>query len=264
MKIAIFLTVALVVLTIVHAENSTLNSTANLINVAQENARCGKEFECKITSYSEKLFWFNCYYDEKDSACRCYKGDITSCNVKKSSVTIDDLCAYQFECADRGDGTYQFNCYFDAPLNQCRCFVGDLSQCRADKSLLNKSELLAAEQQKAANKSKANESLPITGESVLVNAPRKPSSTSKTNSSAMALIELASKNPVTTGVVLFALIALLLLVIIFARSSGGDSLEKARRFHRKAEELHENGNEEEAHRYYELAEKYRAKARGAE
>ena len=62
-----------------------------------------------------------------------------------------------------------------------------------------------------------------------------------------------------------ALFGVLVLVLILAlMSAPASDIEKARKYHHKAEQLHDQGKEEEAHKFYKLAEEYREKARGGQ
>ncbi len=237
----VFFLAALVILPVAFADT----------NISTNSAQCGKEFECKPAG--DGLFWFNCYFDASGNDCRCYKGDITQCDVKKSSFSQDDWCAYQFECMKRDDGAFQFNCYFDGALSQCRCFVGDLSQCRGEKSLLNKTLL---EEQERLSKTPVQSPINITGSVV---AEVKAAETIKNESSSLFSVSLPKpfSFAMVGGVILVFIVALLIIA-----KSQGSYLDKARKFHKKAEEMHETGKEEEAKAYYKLAEEYRSKARG--
>ncbi len=259
MKIAIFLALAVALMPLVYSDNSTTDlvkgnftaATSGIQAVAiqdnNENLRCAKEFECRVASYSEKNFWFGCYFDSSDNECKCYKGDITDCDLGKGSVSKDDWCAYQYECVENGDGLYQFNCYFDG---QCKCYVGDFDQCREDKSLVNKSEVFVRKEP-----SKVNITLDI--------APVKEAD--KVNVSETPVSFFSVKNPVFFwGMISVGLAVFLVILIILAKGASEDNLVKARRFHRKAEELHDKGMEDEAHKYYKLAEEHRSQARGSE
>ncbi|MBI4438557.1 hypothetical protein HY640_01335 [Candidatus Woesearchaeota archaeon] len=223
----------------------------------KNDAKCSSEYECRIASQHEKTFWFGCYFDNSDGMCRCFKGDLSQCNISRSSVSLDDWCAYQFECVKRSDENYQFNCYFDQPSSQCRCFVGELSQCRGDKSLLNKAALMEDERRMSeGRKPAANASLiTVTGEAV-----KSPEDTS----TLAERLEVIARKPIFL-LSAAAMIAILILVgIMLFRETPASDLSHARKFHRKAEQLHEKGEESESHRYYQLAEEYRAKARKLE
>lgn len=229
---------------------------------SSESARCAMEHECRIESQYEKTFWFGCYFDDSEGICRCYKGDLSQCNISRSSVGLDDWCAYQFECVKRPDSNYQFNCYFDQPSSQCRCFVGDLSQCRGEKSLLNKSVLAAEELRMHEPNERRNAGnasmITITGEAV------KGSGSAVKNETLAEKVEAVARKPVF----LLSAAAIIGLLIFFGimlfRETPESDINKARKFHRKAEELHDKGEESESHRYYQLAEDYRTRARKLE
>lgn len=212
--------------------------------IASPSADCSSKFECRHTG--EKTFWFNCYYDYDSSTCRCYKGEISDCKLEKSSLTKDEWCAYQFECVKRPDGLYQFNCYFD---DQCRCFVGSLSQCRAEKSVFKASELQESVKDNEPD-TNGNDSnvISITGSSVANNSINQTS-----NNSGL----FPANSPFFKAAVGFALLTSILIAFIVMKGLGEGKLEKAKKLHKRAEELHDQGREEEAHRYYELAERYR-------
>ncbi len=221
--------------------------------------KCAKEFECRVADYGEKTFWFNCQYDSSAGVCRCNKGDIDDCDVSRSSLTKDDLCAYQFECAPRSDGNYQYNCFFDASSKSCRCSVGDLENCRGEKSLLNKSRLLAmaAKEKAMAEKAMAEKAM---AEKKEVAAPV-PEPRDNNNSITGKIASVVSGNSSALLIGIGAGILLFIVTVLLFGAVKGDDLSMARRFHRKAESLHDKGNEEEAHRYYKLADEYRAKSR---
>ncbi len=253
MKLAIFLALALALMPLVYSDNSS--PTSDLIKgnfsavsanqpVVLDNRACSKEYECKVASYAERSFWFGCYFDTSDNNCKCYKGDLKDCDLAKSSVSKDDWCAIQYECVENRDGLYQFNCYFDG---DCRCFVGELSQCREEKSMINKSELLAKEVPVV------NVSIGKTNVTEKTNATLAPKSSSIMGQNPLVLVGIAA------GIVVF-----LVVLFIILKGAAEDSLVKARRFHRKAEELHEKGKEDEANKYYKLAEECRSNARGSE
>ncbi|MBI2133545.1 hypothetical protein HYU11_02585 [Candidatus Woesearchaeota archaeon] len=250
MRLAIILALSLLVVQFAYAENSTSdlvkadlssNVEKKLADLSRKTADCAKEFECRVADYSERSFWFGCYSD--NGTCRCYKGDFSDCNVDASSITMDYWCALQYECVGAGDGLYQFGCYFDG---QCKCFVGDLEQCDGERSFVNKSALLSARQLKKTEL-KINDS------------PGNASTVSQQARSSSGF----SFSPLMLAGIGFFLAVVGLVSFVFLRSGAEDSLEKARRFHRKAEELHDAGNEEEAHKYYRLAEDYRIKSRGS-
>ncbi len=242
-----------------------------IAELEKESDECARKLECTATG-EQKLFWFDCYYDAADNICRCFKGDISQCKAAKSSLPLNDWCAYQFECVKRPDGNYQIKCHFDNQLSQCRCYVGDLEQCNGEKSLLNKSGLLeleAAEKEAARNAVEKKNAAGITGRA----AGGLLSGVSTGASRAFARLKdflskpvvIASKT-VQAGMVAglaIALAAVAIFVFMFAKSPHGN-LDKARAYHRRAEELHEKGKEEEAHKYYKLADESRAKARKSE
>ncbi|MBI3033870.1 hypothetical protein HYY72_01815 [Candidatus Woesearchaeota archaeon] len=281
MRPIFFLAVALVLMPLAIAATPDGSSTANLTSrdvnitnstqpedvspvrisqdISRENDRCAKQFECRLSSVGQ--FWFGCYYDEKDGLCRCYKGDVSQCSVKKSSFSQDDWCAYQYECLKRPDGYYQFNCYYDNSSSSCRCFVGQLSQCRGDKSLVSKSRLLELEAQEDAFNASLSGDDGLKNGSFQITGSISIDSSNGTNSSGMA--GFVSSIPSSVQIGILALVGIIILVVLFFvfRSGFEDDIELAREYHRKAEDLHEQGREEEAHKYYKLAEECRAKAR---
>lgn len=207
------------------------------------DADCSRQLECQLAERAARLYWFGCYSDS--GSCRCFKGEVSQCNVAKSSFSADDFCAYQFECVERSDGNFQFNCYYDRGVKGCRCFSGDLGQCRAGKSQFTRSELSA------------------------MAAPNPPSTSNASNVSQPQQPVISGFNAggfnayVIAGAAIAFLVVALVLLFLFRETPQGD-LGKARNFHRKAEELHEKGDEGEAHKYYSLAEEYRARARRIE
>jgi len=248
---------------------TAVNKSWTIIELAMESDACAKKLEC--TAAEQNLFWFDCYYDTADNICRCFKGDISQCKVAESSLPLNDWCAYQFECVKRLDGNYQINCHFDKQLVQCRCFVGDLEKCMGEKSLLNKSMLLeleAAEKEAARKESEQTEPKNASG----ITGRAAGGLLSGVSGGLAQLKGLLSKpvtiasNKVPAGMVAglaIAGFAVAAFVFLFAKSPHGD-LNKARAYHRRAEELHEKGKEEAAHKYYKLADECRAKARKGE
>ncbi len=264
-QLSVLLVTILLVSVLVQAVDNQTNSSSNFssnsasasgsnasVNISKKepvsqnesalNASCGRQYECRLADAKLRQFWFGCYYES--GICRCFKGDLTSCNPTKSSFSSDDFCAYQFECVKRPDGNYQFNCFFEKNRSVCKCFSGDLDQCRGEKSLLNKTYLLSLQ----AKERPLNVSAPVS------NVSQEPVADQPSNMNNAYLIG--------TIVLVFLIIAAV-LVLFFRETPEGD-LNKARHYHKMAEDLHDKGKDEEAKKYYSLAEKYREKSRKVE
>ncbi len=201
------------------------------------NARCAYIYECKQTG--EGSYWFGCYAD--GGLCRCYKGDILSCNVSRSSLTMSEWCSEQYECKRRADGRYWYKCYYDYTTYECRCYITS-SLCS-----------------QGSNDTSQTQAPLGTAESV-DNFPEKKSSLfSSITGSVVSGVKSGYSNRIVRIAVPALVIAAALAVYLINRDTRANNLRKARKYHRLGEKCHNAGDEENAKRYYELSQMLREK-----
>ncbi len=73
------------------ASGSLINETPNntfIIDADALDKDCARKFECKEQNGQ---YYFNCYYDFKDSTCRCFLGVQSECRRDLSSFSEDKI-----------------------------------------------------------------------------------------------------------------------------------------------------------------------------
>ncbi len=74
---------------VINESNGTL-----LIDADKMNRECALKYECRE---SENKYWFNCYYDFKDSTCRCFLGERSECRESLSSFASNEISGSSFK-----------------------------------------------------------------------------------------------------------------------------------------------------------------------
>ncbi len=76
-----------VILVLAMAQIAAAGEEVSVLSHSDPDAECARNFECRE---HDGQFYFNCYYDLKDSKCRCYLGSMSDCRPQLMGHDHDD------------------------------------------------------------------------------------------------------------------------------------------------------------------------------
>jgi hypothetical protein len=152
---------------------------------------------------------------------------------------LDKDCSEAFECQTTGfENEYFSNCKYDVQSSECQCSKGDISQCNTASSSLNEKEISS-----------------LKGEGFKIPFVGTAFGSVKGISGRFSTIPILAK-------IAALVIALVIFLAIFSRLKDNisNNLRKARSLHKKATNLHEDGDEKEAKVLFDKSNYHREKA----